>query len=86
MMALDGMQPTFRQVPPRRGSPFGSAYGFDSQQAAAPAAKAALEVLQKQALANGNVFASLMDAAKICSLGQMSAALYRVGGQYRRNM
>ena len=59
---------------------------LDSQQAAAPAAKAALEVLQKQALANGNVFASLMDAAKICSLGQMSAALYRVGGQYRRNM
>jgi methylmalonyl-CoA mutase len=32
------------------------------------------------------VFACLMEAAKVCSLGQMSAALYRVGGQYRRNM
>jgi len=51
-----------------------------------PAAAAALQQLQQQALAGGNVFASLMDAAKVCSLGQMSAALYAVGGQYRRNM
>jgi methylmalonyl-CoA mutase len=32
------------------------------------------------------VFGALMDAAKVCSLGQMSGALYQVGGQYRRNM
>jgi methylmalonyl-CoA mutase len=32
------------------------------------------------------VFAELMQAAKVCSLGQMSGALYEVGGQYRRNM
>jgi methylmalonyl-CoA mutase len=46
----------------------------------------ALQQLQAEALRGSNVFASLMEAAKLCSLGQMSAALYRVGGQYRRNM
>ena len=56
------------------------------QRAHAGAATAALQKLQQDALAGGNVFASLMDAAKVCSLGQMSAALYAVGGQYRRNM
>jgi methylmalonyl-CoA mutase len=50
------------------------------------AAKIALTNLQKVAIANGNIFESLMEAAKVCSLGQMSAALYEVGGQYRRNM
>jgi methylmalonyl-CoA mutase len=55
-------------------------------RANAARADAALQQLQTEALQGGNVFASLMDAAKVCSLGQMSAALYRVGGQYRRNM
>ncbi len=49
-------------------------------------ATAALAQLQDDALHGRNLFASLMEAAKVCSLGQMSAALYRVGGQYRRNM
>ena len=49
-------------------------------------ASAALVALQQHALAGKNVFAELMTAAKVCSLGQMSAALYDVGGQYRRNM
>jgi methylmalonyl-CoA mutase len=35
---------------------------------------------------NENVFAELMEAAKYCSLGQITNALYEVGGQYRRNM
>jgi methylmalonyl-CoA mutase len=56
------------------------------ERAHADAAQAALRDLQQQALGGGNVFASLMSAAKVCSLGQMSDALYRVGGQYRRNM
>ena len=56
------------------------------QRAQADASKATLQHLQQQALDGSNVFAALMDAAKSCSLGQMSAALYRVGGQYRRNM
>ncbi len=49
-------------------------------------AKIALKNLQSTAINNGNLFESLMEAAKVCSLGQMSQALYEVGGQYRRNM
>ena len=46
----------------------------------------ALETLKRTALDGGNVFESLMEATKVCSLGQISAALYEVGGQYRRSM
>ncbi|RPI20462.1 MAG: methylmalonyl-CoA mutase, partial [Actinobacteria bacterium] len=46
----------------------------------------ALDHLQRTALSGGNTFQALMEAAKVCSLGQMSAALYAVGGRYRRNM
>ena len=46
----------------------------------------ALERLQKVALSGENIFAELMDAVRICSLGQITQALYEVGGQYRRNM
>lgn len=49
-------------------------------------ADVALANLQATALANGNIFESLMEATKVCSLGQLSNALYAVGGQYRRNM
>ncbi|MBO0952193.1 methylmalonyl-CoA mutase family protein [Fibrella forsythiae] len=52
----------------------------------ADAAGVALQQLQQTALTGGNLFASLMEAAKVCSLGQLSQALYAVGGQYRRNM
>ena len=50
------------------------------------AAPAALERLQKAALTGHNIFAELMETGKVASLGQISAALYEVGGQYRRNM
>ena len=46
----------------------------------------ALRKLQKVAVENGNIFAELMEAVKVCSLGQITRALYEVGGQYRRNM
>jgi methylmalonyl-CoA mutase len=49
-------------------------------------APAALAALQKAAIDNENVFAKLMDAARVCSLGQITTALFEVGGQYRRNM
>ncbi len=49
-------------------------------------AKLALENLQKVAVQNGNIFEALMEVCKYCSLGQISKALYEVGGQYRRNM
>jgi isobutyryl-CoA mutase len=52
----------------------------------AEAAPAALERLQRIAAGGGNVFAELMESVKVCSLGQISHALYQVGGQYRRNM
>ncbi|MFC1733267.1 methylmalonyl-CoA mutase family protein [candidate division KSB1 bacterium] len=42
--------------------------------------------LRNAALHNKNIFESLMEAAKYCSLGQITAALFEVGGQYRRNM
>ncbi len=45
-----------------------------------------LRLLQEQAVLNGNLFEVLMEAVKYCSLGQISQALYEVGGQYRRNM
>ena len=42
--------------------------------------------LQQIVIANGNVFEVLMDAVRCCSLGQITNALFEVGGQYRRNM
>jgi methylmalonyl-CoA mutase len=47
---------------------------------------AALRQLQQVAASGANVFAELMESVKVCSLGQISHALYEVGGQYRRNM
>ena len=49
-------------------------------------APAALERLQKVALSDGNIFAELMDTVRVCSLGQITQALYDVGGKYRRGM
>ncbi len=50
------------------------------------AAASALADLQNAAVQGENIFESLMEAGKVASLGQMSQALYDVGGQYRRNM
>ena len=49
-------------------------------------AKPGLTYLQKTARDRQNVFAALMEAVKTHSLGQISHALYDVGGEYRRNM
>jgi methylmalonyl-CoA mutase len=46
----------------------------------------ALQNLRRVALASGNVFTELMQAVKTCSLGEITGALYEVGGSYRRNM
>ncbi|MBO9684371.1 MAG: methylmalonyl-CoA mutase, partial [Flavisolibacter sp.] len=46
----------------------------------------ALKRLKQVAINNGNLFAELMETVKYCSLGQITHALYEVGGQYRRNM
>ncbi len=47
---------------------------------------AMLERLRQAAIRDQNVFAVLMDAVRVCSLGQITHALFEVGGQYRRNM
>ncbi len=52
----------------------------------AAAAPAMLERLQRAVIDNGNVFAVLIDAVRCCSLGQITNALFEVGGQYRRSM
>jgi methylmalonyl-CoA mutase len=45
-----------------------------------------LQNLRDAALHGRNIFASLMEAARVCSLGEMSHALYEVGGKYRRSI
>lgn len=45
-----------------------------------------LQRLKEVAVSNGNLFAELMETVKYCSLGEITNALYEVGGQYRRNM
>ncbi|MCX7891445.1 MAG: hypothetical protein N2544_03620, partial [Burkholderiales bacterium] len=45
-----------------------------------------LKRLQQAVIENRNVFEVLMDAVRVCSLGQITRALFEVGGQYRRSM
>ena len=45
-----------------------------------------IKLLQEKAIKNKNIFEQLMEATKVCSLGQITDALFKVGGQYRRNM
>ena len=48
--------------------------------------EAALALLKSTAASGGNTFAALMDAVRVCSLGQITSAFFEVGGQYRRNV
>jgi methylmalonyl-CoA mutase len=45
-----------------------------------------LERLRHAVIDNGNTFEVLMDAVRVCSLGEITHALFEVGGRYRRNM
>ena len=58
----------------------------DFQRRHAQDAPAMLERLREAAMRNENVFAVLLDAVRCCSLGQITHALFEVGGQYRRGM
>ena len=49
-------------------------------------ANSLLDRVQRAAVQNKNIFTELMEASKVCSLGQITKALFEVGGQYRRNM
>ena len=46
----------------------------------------ALERLKRTVIENGNVFAELIKTVRVCSLGQITKALFEVGGEYRRSM
>ena len=56
------------------------------QQRHAAETPQALDRLKQVVLEGGNIFAELMEAVRHCSLGQITRALYEVGGKYRRNM
>ena len=56
------------------------------QEANREAAGVALKRLKDVAVSGGNIFAELMDTVRVASLGQITHALYQVGGKYRRNM
>jgi methylmalonyl-CoA mutase len=58
----------------------------DFQARHAAEAPQMLATLQQAVIADENVFAKLMDAVRVCSLGQITEALFAVGGQYRRSM
>jgi methylmalonyl-CoA mutase len=58
----------------------------DFQQKNSSSSGVMLERLQQAVIRDENVFAVLMDAVRVCSLGQITHALFEVGGQYRRNM
>jgi methylmalonyl-CoA mutase len=58
----------------------------DFQARHAGAAPAALDQLRRVAAGGGNTFAALMDAVRVCSLGQISAAFFEAGGAYRRTI
>ena len=45
-----------------------------------------IQKLKEAAIGDRNVFEELMEATKVCSLGQITSALFEVGGEYRRNM
>ena len=59
---------------------------MDFQSRNKDAGQLALEELKRVAMSGGNVFEALMETVKYCSLGQISEALFDVGGQYRRNV
>jgi methylmalonyl-CoA mutase len=58
----------------------------DFQKRHAKESVLAIQKVKKAASSGENIFSALMDAARVCSLGQISHALYEIGGQYRRNM
>jgi methylmalonyl-CoA mutase len=73
-----------RSSPEEREFAIASLQAFEARNAGARAR--ALTELQRSATTGGNTFESLMEVAKVASLGQITSALYDVGGQYRRSM
>jgi methylmalonyl-CoA mutase len=76
--------PLFRASEAEQRRQVDAVRAFQARHAAA--APAALRRLQEVAASVGNVFAELLETVQVCSLGQITHALYEVGGQYRRHM
>jgi methylmalonyl-CoA mutase len=76
--------PLFRASDEEQRAQVDAVQAFQARNAAA--APAALKKLQEVAASGGNVFEELIETVRVCSLGQISRALYDVGGQYRRHM
>jgi isobutyryl-CoA mutase len=76
--------PLFRASDEEQRAQVDGVRAFQARHAAQ--APAALAQLQRVAAGGGNVFAELLETVRVCSLGQITRALYEVGGQYRRHM
>jgi methylmalonyl-CoA mutase len=79
-----GVAPLFRASDEEQRAQVDAVHAFQARHAAE--APEALRRLQAVAAAGGNVFAELLETVQVCSLGQITRALYEVGGQYRRHM
>ena len=73
-----------RSTPEEKQSQLDRLADFQARHAAE--SPAMLATLQRTVIERGNVFAVLMEAVRVCSLGQITNALFEVGGQYRRSM
>jgi methylmalonyl-CoA mutase len=76
--------PLFRASDEEQRAQVEAVHAFQARHA--KEAPAALQKLQAVAASGGNVFAELLETVQVCSLGQITRALYDVGGQYRRHM
>jgi isobutyryl-CoA mutase len=82
--AVPGKLELARSTEEEKRSQLQRLHEFQARHASESAAM--LERLQQAVIANRNVFAVLMEAVRVCSLGQITNALFEVGGQYRRSM
>jgi methylmalonyl-CoA mutase len=73
-----------RSTPEEKDQQIQNLEAFKARNAGLGAAR--LQQLKKVAVGNGNLFEELMETVKYCTLGEITNALYEVGGQYRRNM
>ena len=97
-LPLIGVNTYLNPNPPAQGTTLELARGTEAEKQGqikrlaafhkknAKAAPAMLKRLQDAVVNNENVFAVLVEAVRVCSLGQITDALFEVGGQYRRNM